>query len=352
MASPMNETRPVEVVDGNVPMTDATSVRGGYEVTCAVRTGGNVWCWGNGGDGQLGNGTAMAMSSATPVRVALQNGMPLANIVQVDGGYGHNCGRDTSGGVWCWGRNGSGQLGDGTTVPANRNYATPVLDAAGGTALTGVTDIYSGGDYTCAVKAGNQVWCWGRDGDGEFGDNMSTNHPSPVMIAQSTSIGAGNFHLCYLNADSSVSCAGANYHGQLGNGTGGAFNGPDVRVPAQVITQLAGPPLTGAAKVVIGGPMSCALMQDKTVQCWGDSFFGQTGTGTGSSIPQVVLAKNGTTAKRLENVDRLLAHYPRACAHTTAGTWWCWGRGRDGEFGDGLQRDRGLAELLTGVTCP
>lgn len=349
----MNQRTPVAVKDAAGPLTDVSSLNVGYQVTCAVRgAAGNVWCWGRGGDGQLGSGGTAMASSAVPVRVVMQNLMPLANIVQVDGGYGHMCGRDTTGDVWCWGRNGSGQLGNGTKLPANQNFATRVLSTMGGTPFTGATGLISGGDYTCVTKAPDQLWCWGGNYDGQLGDNMIIDRVVPFMAIRSTSAAAGVFHLCAVNADSSVSCAGANYHAQLGNGSGGAFSGDDVRTFQPVVSAPGGGPLMNVAKVSTGGPMSCVLMQDKTVKCWGDSFFGSTGAGTGTQYPFDVLAKTPTGAKQLGDVDVLRARYARACAHTTTGTWQCWGRGRDSEFGDGRVLDRGQAEPLTGVTCP
>ncbi|MBA3465564.1 MAG: hypothetical protein H0T46_36875 [Deltaproteobacteria bacterium] len=349
----MPELIPTVVKDAAGPLTDVTALNMGYEVTCAVRgASGNVWCWGRGGDGQLGTGGTPMAETPVPVRVVMQNGMPLANIVQVDGGYGHMCGRDTNNEVWCWGRNGSGQLGNGTNLPANQNFATRVLSTMGGTPFTGATELFAGGDFTCVTKATDEIWCWGGNYDGQLGDNMTTDRLVPFTATRSRSASAGIFHLCAVNADSSVSCAGANYHAQLGNGTGGGFNGNDQDTLEKVLSAPGGGPQLNVAKVVAAGPMSCALMQDKTVKCWGDTFFGSTGTGTGSQYAVDVLARTPTGATKLEGVDKLRARYPRACAHTESGTWMCWGRGRSGEWGNNKVVDRGLAEPLTGVTCP
>lgn len=348
----IDQLTPTQVTDAMGPLTDVTKLGVAYDASCAIRAGGSVWCWGIGGDGQLGNGGTAMGQSPLPVRVVMQNGMPLTGIVELAGGYGHVCGRDEAGEVWCWGRNGNGQLGNGTTTPANQNFATRVLNAMGGTPFTGAQSLFAGGDFTCVLKATDQLWCWGADYDGQLGDNLTANRLVPFMAARTTSASAGLFHLCILDADGSVSCAGANYHAQVGNGEGGAFNGADQRTFEKVLAEPGGAPMTGAKAVVAGGPMSCAVMQDDTVRCWGDSFFGQTGTGTGSQVPFEVLVRTPAGAKKLEKVDRLVARYPRACAHTEAGAWVCWGRGRSGEFGNGKTLDRGLAEPLTGVTCP
>jgi alpha-tubulin suppressor-like RCC1 family protein len=347
-----DQLTPTRVRDAGGPLTDVTFLGAAYDASCAIRENGNVWCWGIGGDGQLGTGGTPIGQTDEPVQVEMQDGMPLTGIVELGGGYGHVCGRDTVGDVWCWGRNGQGQLGNGTNLPANQNFATRVLNTMGGAPFTGATHLIAGGDYTCVTKATDELWCWGADYDGQLGDDMTTNRLVPFMAARTSSASAGTFHLCILNDDTSVSCAGANYHAQVGNGEGGAFNGSDQKTFEKVLAAPGGAPMTGAKTVVAGGPMSCAVMQDDTVKCWGDSFFGQTGTGTGSRVPFDVLVRTATGAKKLDKVDKLVARYPRACAHSQDGTWVCWGRGRSGEFGDDKAIDRGLAEPLTGVTCP
>ncbi len=348
----LDQRTPTQVKEAAGPLTDVSYLGVAYDASCAIRANGNVYCWGIGGDGQLGNGGATMGQSTVPLRVVMQNGMPVTGIVELAGGYGHVCGRDMAGDVWCWGRNGQGQLGNGTITPANQNFATRVLNTMGGTPFTGATKLIAGGDFTCVTKNTDQLWCWGADYDGQLGDNATANRLVPFMAAKTTSASAGIFHLCILNADSSVSCAGANYHAQVGNGTGGAFNGSDQKTFEKVLVEPGGAPMTGAKQVVTGGPMSCAVMMDDSVKCWGDSFFGQTGTGTGSQVPFDVLVRTPTGAKKLDKTDRVVTRYPRGCAHTAAGTWVCWGRGRSGEFGNGKTLDRGLAEPLTGVTCP
>ena len=329
---------------------DATSISGGREHACAVRAGGTVWCWGANENGELGN--AAMLGSASPpdqpsaVQVMKSGGAPLTGIVEIAASYNHTCGRDDAGGVWCWGGNGSGTLGDGTTT--NRSVAAPVLVAAGGASFTGATQLaVGGGGMSCARKSNNDVWCWGLNSDGEFGDGTKNNHTSPVMVATAASFAPGMYHACYVASDSSIECQGWNGHARLGNGSGVGYQDGDYVVPVHVVTAAGGANFMGATQIAAGA-VTCALDSGGHVWCWGDDQYGQVGTGTGEVVPVQVLASGG---KPLAGADRVVAHFAHACAHDTDGTWRCWGRGTEGEFGDGTYRDRGFAQALE-VACP
>ena len=86
----------------------------GHHHSCALTTSGGVKCWGNNGNGQLGDGTLT--DRTTPVDVLASPGVPLSGVAQISVGYLHTCALTTSGGAKCWGRNDYGQLGDGTST--------------------------------------------------------------------------------------------------------------------------------------------------------------------------------------------------------------------------------------------
>jgi len=337
----------VQVVDATGPISDASAIGGGYGHNCVVRANGAVYCWGRNYDGQLGNNTTTDSSKAVQVLKAMGSAAtaPLTGIVDLDGGSAMVCGHDTTGIVWCWGYNGSGQLGDGTTT--TRHIAAPVM--AGSASFTGAENIVSGDSFTC-TKKGADYWCWGADGDGQFGDgsNGTGDYVNPFKVATTSAIGLGNYHACWVNADTSISCAGANYHGQMGNGSGNDYTGADQKTPAPVITE-AGTPFMGAVELAAGGAMTCARTMDGHVWCWGDNKYGQIGGGSPTPYPAIVIDE--TTLMPLAHADHLIAKYAHVCAHTTDAGWKCWGRGGSGELSDGKLRTRGLATPL-GLTCP
>jgi alpha-tubulin suppressor-like RCC1 family protein len=114
----------------------------------------------------------------------------------------------------------------------------------------------------------------------------------------------------------------------------------------KVLVARGGAPLTGAAQVVAGG-VTCALMEDAGVRCWGDSQYGVSGTGQGEVVPGRVRAADGTP---LTGVARLVAGYSHVCAFKTGGEILCWGRNNDGDLGDGAFGHRGFPVPITD-TC-
>jgi alpha-tubulin suppressor-like RCC1 family protein len=203
------QTTPVKVNLGGAP---AMALAGQWNHACAVTTAGDVWCWGDDSAGQLGNGTTTDAGVGTPVHVTLPGAASEIGVGEL-----HTCaivGPDTNDGVWCWGDNTYGQLGNGGGGPST----TPV-QAQG---VSRVRNLAVGGEHTCVVltNAGG-VACWGKDGSGELGNNDTHDSPTPVQV---TGIGgapaglvAGGFHTCALVSSPNVLCWGANDFGQLGN---------------------------------------------------------------------------------------------------------------------------------------
>jgi alpha-tubulin suppressor-like RCC1 family protein len=151
-------------------LTGVIHIDAGSYFACAVRTGGDVRCWGNNDEGQLGDGTTRQRT--LPVAV-----MGASGAVAVAAGESHACFRTASGQVTCWGRNYEGQLGDGTTM----NRSTAGMPISG---LTGVTDVAAGQDHTCAVRAIGGPVCWGGNGYGQVGNGATSTSvlsPTPVM---------------------------------------------------------------------------------------------------------------------------------------------------------------------------
>jgi hypothetical protein len=152
--------------DGGMPRVTGLAA-GGFH-TCALLEDGRVQCWGWNVFGQLGDGTTMGRS--TPVTVTGLSGMATA----LEAGDRHTCALLEDGRVQCWGHNGLGQLGDGTTM--HRSTPTTV------TGLSGMaTALEAGGAHTCALLADGRVQCWGRNDDGQLGDGTAWR-TTPVTV--------------------------------------------------------------------------------------------------------------------------------------------------------------------------
>lgn len=208
----------------------ATQISGGANHTCAVTDADTAYCWGYNAFGQLGDGTVLNVSGS--------GGISTGTPAQVLGGYTfesisaggtHSCAvtvvHASSKPVVCWGRNAQGQLGDQT----NTGSSVPVEVSA----LLWLS-VSAGGSHSCAVLSGGSAYCWGNNGSGQLGDDATqTSINQPVLVNGSltfSSITSGNSHTCGL-ATTGAYCWGNNGTGQLGSPGTGQIK----RVPTQII---------------------------------------------------------------------------------------------------------------------
>ncbi|MGH7516172.1 MAG: Ig-like domain-containing protein [Gemmatimonadales bacterium] len=192
------------------------SVSVGSSHTCGRTTGGLGYCWGSNVAGQLGGGTS-ALSSTVPVAVSMPT--PL-QVVALSAGSSHNCAVASDARAYCWGDNISGELGDGTTV--RRSVPVAVAPPVGQTTPLAFTTLGLGANHSCGRTAAGVIYCWGANGSGQLGDGSTTGHrvPAPVLaVVAFESVAAGLEHTCGLGPTGSAYCWGDNLFGQLGDGT-------------------------------------------------------------------------------------------------------------------------------------
>jgi alpha-tubulin suppressor-like RCC1 family protein len=234
-----------------------TAIAGGDVFGCAVAAGG-VKCWGENGEGQLGDGS----TTWTVVPVAVKD--LATGAIAVAAGDHHACALLASGGVRCWGDNGHGQLGDGTTIERHTPTNATGLDH-------GVSAISAGGDHTCALLSTGLVKCWGDNSDGELGDGTTTERHAPVdvvgLATGVTEVATGKAYTCALTVAGGVRCWGANALGQLGNDSmTGSLQPLDV-------SDLA----SGVRAIAAGDVFACAVTVAGAVECWGTDDGDQFG---------------------------------------------------------------------------
>jgi alpha-tubulin suppressor-like RCC1 family protein len=174
---------PVAVMQapGGPPLAGVRALALGIAHSCALLDGGEARCWGRNSLGQLGDGTTTDRLTPVPV-LQSQLGLPLTNVRAISVSYSHSCALLEGGEVRCWGDNSSGQLGDGTTT--GRLAPVAVAQSPGGPSLTGVEALALGGSHSCALLGGGEVRCWGGNGVGQLGDGTTTDrlYPLPALI--------------------------------------------------------------------------------------------------------------------------------------------------------------------------
>ena len=331
------------VVDDSVAVPAVAGIQAGGDDTyvdisagdtsaCALDAAGQAYCWGRNGDGQVGNGTTGAtVLAATPVSNGANAGGTYAD---VDAGGKHACGVTSAGGAYCWGQNGQGRLGDGTTI----GRTTPVAVLAGQNPSGGWRQVSAGSWFTCGIGGDDSAYCWGAGGAGNLGNGDVVNASTPVRVLGGPyrTVSAGVGHACAVTADMQVDCWGSNSSGQLGDGTITSSSVP-VRVSL--------PSGDGAWDVQVGEAFTCARMTSNRIMCWGDNTYGQLGLGHDGGI-QPIPAYVGWNSWRYLSVGSLTA-----CAVDFEWAAYCWGHNNAGQVGDGTQADRSspTAVVTSGV---
>ena len=292
--------------------TTSPMISGGSMHTVALRNDGTVWAWGRNTSGQLGDGTTIS-HRFSPVQV--QN---LNNVTAIFAGGLYTVALRNDGTVWAWGRNGAGQLGDGTTT--DRFSPVQVQN------LNNVTAISAGSNHTVALRNDGTVWAWGNNPWGQLGDGTTADRFSPVQVQNLnsvTAISAGLSHTVALRNDGTVWDWGDNWSGQL--------SGESARnrsIPVQVQN------LNNVTAIFAGGLHTVALRSDGTVWAWGNNGAGQLGDGTTANRSIPVQVQN------LNNVIAISAGHSHTVALRNDGTVWAWGMNGGGQLGDGTTTAR------------
>lgn len=300
---------PVTITDNSQTVDiKPAQISSGNLHSCAVTADDGVKCWGNNSSGQLGNGnvdSGVDLSSATPIA-------GLSDIVAVSAGGHHSCAISAQGALSCWGRNFSGELGNGTTTDSN----IPVVVIG-----SDVVAVSAGEYHTCALLASGAVKCWGNNSAGQLGTGSTNGSTVPVDVvgldAGVHTIAAGSGHSCAATSGAGVLCWGDNDGGELGNSTTEGS-----RLPVAV-TGLSEPIIS----LALGYEHSCAVTDAGIVKCWGANSLGQLGNGsdTNSSIP--------VTITNFPDIRLVQAGRWHTCALNVAGYTSCWGSNTYGQLG-------------------
>jgi alpha-tubulin suppressor-like RCC1 family protein len=198
----------------------ATKISAGRQHACAVLMDGSIECWGYNGDEELGDGTDNGTSTPVVVVAGMGSGSGsgsatdiLPPATDITCGYDQSCALLADGTVACWGANYSGEVGDNF---AENTMPTPQVVAG----LANVQAVYAQGGTNCALLADHSVWCWGYNGEGEAGVGSTDNQGVPVKALDNvTQLSVGDSEACAIEQDGSLWCWGDNSVGEIGDGT-------------------------------------------------------------------------------------------------------------------------------------
>jgi alpha-tubulin suppressor-like RCC1 family protein len=344
---------PIAVKTTGTPMDGKVvkQVEGGgrYEGShsIALASDGTVYTWGFNQYGQLGNNTTTNSRSPIAVQVA---GTPLAGktIVQIAAGADHSLALDSDGALYAWGSNAYGQLGNGTTT----NSSVPVAVKIAGTPLAGKTivQIAAGANHNMVLTSDGAVYTWGWNYHGQLGNNTKTNSNTivavqtigtPIAGKKIVKIAAGQGHSLALTDDGMVYTWGRNDTGQLGNNAT-----TDVMLPVTVT--VTGTPMSNKTIVEIasGARHSLAIDSSGKVYAWGHNGSGQLGNNltVNALTPVAVQAPADKNIIQVSGSGWLGAS---SSALASDGTVYSWGRGFDGQLGDGTNNDSSVPVITT-----
>jgi alpha-tubulin suppressor-like RCC1 family protein len=371
--------------NGSVPLTNAlpavnlgagrtaVALAAGDDHTCAILDNGDTKCWGRNLDGELGQGhTADLGGKAGDMEFNVQpvNLGPGRRAIEIAAGKFFTCARLDDKTVKCWGRNSSGQLGQGNTTPLGVApgdiAAAPPIDFGAGLTPVGLSLAHN---HACALlkdSGGNtHLKCWGDNAWGELGKGDTENlgdEPGEmgnaltdvelgtgVAVAQ---VDANGGHTCALLGSGAVKCWGLNTWGQSGLNAGNSnpvgfaarqlcVGGPNDCIgdaPGEMGNTLAAAIAGNVERVSAGFRHNCAWLANGQMRCWGSNEEGQLGLGDITGAKAIVgdepgeMAAPAATALRAP-VEEVTAGAFHTCVWNTDDTLNCWGDNANGELG-------------------
>lgn len=324
------------------------SLSAGADHACAIAQDSTAWCWGLNDFRELGSQTSLCNSSFQFVSCASRP-LQVSGTLRFDsisvGGYAtcalareapYAAGTQTA---WCWGWNTRGELGSGTTGSVIGEPA----QVSGSRVLRSLAlDLY----HACGIDVAGGVYCWGSNAFGQLGaDTLRTPRcasgpatglfcaPAPILsdlVSGMRIVTTGSTHTCVLDAGGQASCAGSNQYGVIGR---------DGSIGGAAPVAVEGGHLFTA--ISAGEDHTCALTAAGEAWCWGMNDVGQLGAttvgacaafGSAATCSQAPVAVSGAPA-----FTQLSAGAGHSCGLTADGGLWCWGRGTEGQLGNGAR---------------
>ena len=317
------------------------SVSVGKKHSCAALGDGSLWCWGSGGPGLLGVPPDPARDPWVPVKVQVpaweERGV---EAIKVKVEASHACSVMSDASLWCWGANGRGQLGVGSTVDS---VVVPVQVWANRWGLGGgqvrALSVSTQAEGTCALIEDGTVRCWGYGARGRLGSGDEADQSLPHQVAPEAWGRAPGMQaaVCMdtteasgivLLDDSTVWTWGANFHRHLGvERLTTEFASSPVQVMAGTWGRNDTAEGISLASVHAGGGHACALLADGSLWCWGLGVGGQLGQNStvDHSLPVQVASEVWGDRNASVHIVAVNCGTRSTCVLLNTGAVNCWG---------------------------
>lgn len=236
------------------------AIAAGESHALALTEQGLLFAWGSNDWGQLGLGS---VGGSSPPAQVTDSDLDLIRPLRIAAGASHSIVLRADGKVFAWGSNEVGQVGGPYPLAA---ISSPV------SVTDGCTSVAAGSRHSLALTAGGVPLAWGLNASGQLGvgaTDLWIADPALVPLSRVKALAAGMLHSLFLVDTGEVLAAGT------GDAIGQASPGPQLS-PAPV----GGPAASGRRAVVAGGRTSAAVGADGAVLAWGDNSSGQLCLGT------------------------------------------------------------------------
>lgn len=318
------EYKPVKILSGVASVTidgstDSGMAAKGKTLVAAIMKNGDLYCWGYNGSGQVGNGqSGEEVSQATPYKV-------LSNVVSVRIKDECIVALTTNGDLYSWGKSTNGEVGNGK-IGKGAVQTTPAK------ILSNVASLNTTDGPTAAITKNGDLYCWGSNILGNVGNGTTDNQAKPVkVLSDVASVQFGRTTLAITNSDD-LYCWGYTEQGQVGNGMIGSTDWRQTS-PALVLSDVA-----SAAGNVFN---TVAITKSGDLYSWGEGGTVGNGEITGQAKPVKLLSNMASVTMSGGNATAAIAKN---------GDLYCWGENNKGKIGNGsLVIQKTPIKVLTNV---